>query len=345
MNLLGIDTSCDDTCVAILEVQGSRLKVKSNIVSSQIKIHKKYGGVFPTLAKREHKKNLPIVFKKAIKEAKIKENQVDLVSVTIGPGLEPCLWVGINFTKDLAKKLNVPIVSVNHIEAHILINFLLLPPSNFLFPALCLVVSGGHTQLILMEKIGKYKLIGETRDDAAGECFDKIARLLGLGYPGGPAIEKFSKLQITNGKLQIGLPRPMIKQKNYDFSFAGLKTAVLYDFLKRPEKIRKSKEYKILVAKEVQQAVLDVLISKTLRAAKEFSAKSIILGGGVVANEELRKQFLQNCKLQFANCKLIFPPKELCTDNGLMVAAAGYFNKEKAIKDFDKIVAEPNLRI
>jgi N6-L-threonylcarbamoyladenine synthase len=345
MNLLGIDTSCDDTCVAILEVQGSRLKVKSNIVSSQIKIHKKYGGVFPTLAKREHKKNLPIVFKKAIKEAKIKENQIDLVSVTIGPGLEPCLWVGVNFAKDLAKKLDLPIVPVNHIEAHILINFLQLPTSNFLLPAVGLVVSGGHTQLILMEKIGKYKLIGETRDDAAGECFDKIARLLGLGYPGGPAIEKFSKLQITNGKLQIGLPRPMIKQKNYDFSFAGLKTAVLYDFLKRPEKIRKSKEYKILVAKEVQQAVIDVLISKTLRAAKEFSAKSIILGGGVATNEELRKQFLQNCKLQIANCKLIFPPKELCTDNGLMVAVAGYFNKEKATNDFDKIVAEPNLRI
>jgi N6-L-threonylcarbamoyladenine synthase len=350
MNLLGIDTSCDDTCVAILEVQGSRLKVKSNIISSQIKIHKKYGGVFPTLAKREHKKNLPIVFKKAIKEAKIKENQIDLLSVTVGPGLEPCLWIGVNFTKDLAKKLNVPIVPVNHIEAHILINFVdenskSQIPNLKIFPAICLVVSGGHTQLILMEKIGKYRLIGETRDDAAGECFDKVARLLGLGYPGGPAIEKFSKLQITNGKLQIGLPRPMIKQKNYDFSFAGLKTAVLYDFLKRPEKIRKSKEYKILVAKEVQQAVIDVLISKTLRAAKEFSAKSIILGGGVVANEELRKQFLQNCNLQFANCKLIFPPKELCTDNGLMVAAAGYFNKEKATNDFDKIVAEPNLRI
>jgi len=346
MNLLGIDTSCDDTCVAILEVQGSRLKVKSNIVSSQIKIHKKYGGVFPTLAKREHKKNLPIVFKKAIKKAKIKENQIDLISVTIGPGLEPCLWVGVNFAKDLAKKLDLPIVPVNHIEAHILINFLQLPTSNFLLPAVGLVVSGGHTQLILMEKIGKYKLIGETRDDAAGECFDKIARLLGLGYPGGPAIEKFSKFaNYEVRKLEIGLPRPMIKQKNYDFSFAGLKTAVLYDFLKRPEKIRKSKEYKILVAKEVQQAVIDVLISKTLRAAKEFSAKSIILGGGVATNEELRKQFLQNCKLQIANCKLIFPPKELCTDNGLMVAVAGYFNKEKATNDFDKIVAEPNLRI
>jgi N6-L-threonylcarbamoyladenine synthase len=329
----------------VLEVRGSRFDVRSNIVSSQIKIHKRYGGVFPTLAKREHKKNLPIVFKKAIRKAKIKENQIDLTSVTAGPGLEPCLWVGVNFAKDLARKLNVPIVPVNHIEAHILINFLQLPTSNFLLPAVCLVVSGGHTQLILMEKIGKYKLIGETRDDAAGECFDKIARLLGLGYPGGPAIEKFSKLQIANGKLQIGLPRPMIKQKNYDFSFAGLKTSVLYDFLKRSEKIRKSKEYKILVAKEVQQAVIDVLISKTIRAAKEFSAKSIILGGGVAANEELRKQFKLNLEHPTSNIKLLIPPKELCTDNGLMVAVCGYFNKEKATKDFDKIIAEPNLKI
>jgi N6-L-threonylcarbamoyladenine synthase len=350
MIVLGIDTSCDETCVAVLEVRGSRFDVRSNIVSSQIEIHKKYGGVFPTLAKREHKKNLPIVFKKAIKEAKIKENQIDLVSVTIGPGLEPCLWVGVNFSKDLARKLNVPIVPVNHIEAHILVNFVdenskFQIPNSKIFPAICLVVSGGHTQLILMEKIGKYKLIGETRDDAAGECFDKVARLLGLGYPGGPAIEKFSKFQIPNPKLKVELPRPMIKQKNYDFSFAGLKTAVLYDFLKRPEKVRKSKEYKILVAKEVQQAVIDVLISKAIRAAKEFSAKSIILGGGVVANGELRKQFLQNCKLQIANCKLIFPPKELCTDNGLMVAITGYFNKETATKNFDKIEAIANLSI
>jgi len=346
-----------------LEFENWKLEILSNVVSSQIKIHKKYGGVFPTLAKREHKKNLPIVFKKALNEAKIKENQIDLISVTIGPGLEPCLWVGINFAKDLAKKLKIPIVPVNHIEAHILVNFinnLQLTTYNLqLFPAICLVVSGGHTQLILMEKVGKYKLIGETRDDAAGECFDKVARLLGLGYPGGPGIEKISNFQISNPKLKVFLPRPMIKQKNYDFSFAGLKTAVLYDFLKRPKKVRSSKEYKILVAKEVQQAVVDVLISKTLRAAKEFKAKSIILGGGVSANEELRKQFIENSKHQIPiraqaklgreagglESKLLIPPKELCTDNGLMVAVTGYFNKEKATKDFDKIIAEPNLRI
>jgi N6-L-threonylcarbamoyladenine synthase len=345
MILVGIETTCDETGVAVLEVENFSFKVKSNVVASQVKIHKKYGGVYPSLAKREHIKNLPIVFNKALRKAKIKEAQIDLIALAVGPGLEPCLWEGVNFAKDLAKKLEIPIVPINHLEAHILVNF--LQTSNFqsLFPAVCLIVAGGHTQLILMEKIGKYKLIGETRDDAAGECFDKVARLLGLGYPGGPAIEKISKFQIPNSKLKVSFPRPMIKQKNYDFSFAGLKTAVLYDFLKRPEKVRKSKEYKILVAKEVQQAVIDVLISKTLRATKEFKAKSIILGGGVVANEELRRQFLQNCKSQMANCRLIFPPKELCTDNGLMIAVAGYFNKEKATKDFDKIGAEPNLKI
>jgi len=199
--------------------------------------------------------------------------------------------------------------------------------------------------LILMEKIGKYQLIGETRDDAAGECLDKVARLLGLGYPGGPAIEKISKFQIPNSKLKVTLPRPMIKQKNYDFSFAGLKTAVLYDFLKRPEKVRKSKEYKILMAKEVQQAVIDVLISKTIKSAKEFGANLIILGGGVAANEELRKQIIENSKFQIPNSKILIPPKELCTDNGLMVAVTGYFRKETATKNFDKIVAEPNLKI
>ena len=350
MIILGIETSCDDTGVAILKIENWKLEILSNLVSSQIKIHKKYGGVFPTLAKREHKKNLPIVFKKALKESKIKENQIDLISITIGPGLEPCLWVGVNFAKNLAKKLDIPIVPVNHIEAHILVNFVsknskFQIPNSSIFPAVCLVVSGGHTQLILMEKIGKYQLIGETRDDAAGECLDKVARLLGLGYPGGPAIEKISKFQIPNSKLKVSLPRPMIKQKNYDFSFAGLKTAVLYDFLKRPEKVRKSKEYKILMAKEVQQAVIDVLISKTIKSAKEFGANLIILGGGVAANEELRHQFKLNIQHPTSNIKLLISPKEFCTDNGVMIAITGYFNKEKRTKDFDKIVAEPNLKI
>lgn len=337
LTILGIDTSCDDTCIAILKVKqksGYRLSgvksfdILSNVVSSQVKLHAKYGGVWPFLAKREHQKNLPIVLKRAIKEARSPE--FDLVAVTIGPGLEPCLWVGVNFAKDFAKKLKLPIVLINHIEAHILANFINLKfkilDLRSIFPAICLVVSGGHTQLILMKEYGNYKILGETRDDAAGECFDKVARILGLGYPGGPAIAaEAAKFQIPNSKFQIKLPRPMINQRNYDFSFAGLKTAVLYK-IKDPRFKIKDKEYVQEMCREVQQAIIDVLIHKTLKAARDFRAKAIILGGGVAANEELRRQFDQNLKSGSLNLKFLVPPKNLCTDNGAMVAVAGYFN-------------------
>jgi N6-L-threonylcarbamoyladenine synthase len=347
MNFLGIETSCDETAVSLIKVN-KKIKILSDIVSSQVKIHKKYGGVWPYLAKREHQKNLPLVFKKAIKKAGFPK--IDFVCVTVGPGLEPCLWQGINFAKNFAKKLNLPLIPINHIEAHILVNFLKKDP---ILPAICLVVSGGHTQLILMEKIGKYKLIGETRDDAAGECLDKVARILGLGYPGGPAIAKLAKAKLPKilspdtiaSKYKIKLPRPMIHQKNYDFSFSGLKTAVLYDFKSREKKIRESKIYKILMAKEIQQAVIDVLIFKTIKAAKEFKVKSIILGGGVTANKELRREFREKIKKEIPNSFLFVPPAKFCTDNGVMVAIAGYFNSKKPKKDLEKLKAEPNLKI
>ena len=204
MNILAIETSCDDTAIALIEVKNKKFKILSNIVSSQIEIHKKWGGVYPSLAKREHIKNLPIVLKKALKK------KPDAIAVTIGPGLEPCLWTGINFAKDLAKKLSLPVIPTNHIEAHILVNFIEKKPE---LPAIALVVSGGHTQIILVKDIGKYKILGETRDDAAGECFDKTARILGLGYPGGPAIAKAASLCTKPGSIQ--LPRPMIHTKDY----------------------------------------------------------------------------------------------------------------------------------
>lgn len=340
MLILGIETSCDDTGISLLR-KNKKFEVISNIVSSQVKLHAKYGGVYPFLAKREHKKNLPIVFKRAKKEIDISE--VDLIGVTIGPGLEPCLWEGINFAKNLAQKLRKPIVPVNHLEAHTLINFLSLKEKlKNLFPAICLVVSGGHTILFLMERIGNYKLIGETRDDAAGECFDKVARLLGLGYPGGPAIEaEAEKFKVQNSEFKIRLPRPMIYQKNYDFSFAGLKTAVLYDFKKRK---RKSKDYIQEMAKELQQSIIDVLVFKTLRAAREFKAKSITLGGGVVANSELRKQFKEKIEREMPNLKYLTPKPRDCTDNALMVAIAAFFNRKK-IKKPAEIFANPNLKI
>jgi len=216
-----------------------------------------------------------------------------------------------------------------------------------LFPAICLVVSGGHSQLILMNDFLKYKILGETRDDAAGECLDKAARILGLPYPGGPAIAaEAANLKPKTYNLTPKLPRPMLHQKNYDFSFSGLKTAVLYDFRDRPPKIRKSKEYIRAMSAEVQQAIIDVLISKTLRAAEEYKAKTIILGGGVASNEELREQFKEKIKKESPNIQYLIPNIQLCTDNAAMVGVAGYFHYLKGKKyNLEKIKANANLRI
>ncbi len=350
MYILGIETSCDDTSISLIsaELINSFFKVKilSDVVSSQVKLHQKYGGVYPFLARREHQKNLPLVFEKVLKEANFKSlSKIALIGVTVGPGLEPCLWQGINFAKKLAKKWNIPLLPVNHIEAHFLVNLMnkKIKPSR-LFPAVSLVVSGGHTELILIENIGKYKLLGETRDDAAGECFDKTARILGLGYPGGPEINKEAK-KFKTSEFNISLPRPMIHQKNYDFSFAGLKTAVLYETRKRKVPQKKSKKYIQEMAKEIQQAILDVLIFKTLRAIKEFRAKSLFLGGGVTANDELRKQLKEKIKEEKKDIRLFIPKKKFCTDNATMVAVVGFFHQKKATTQFEKIRAIPQLKI
>ncbi len=344
MIILAIETSCDDTCVAIIEAKGKqnpKFEILSNFVSSQVKLHAKYGGVYPSLAKREHQKNLPVVSEKALKEAR----EPNLIAVTVGPGLDPCLWTGVNFAQDLARKLKLPINPVNHIEAHILANFINLDFQN-IFPAICLVVSGGHTQLILMKDIGEYKILGETRDDAAGECFDKVARILGLGYPGGPIISRLAKLTIDRRSTSINLPRPMIYQKNYDFSFSGLKTAVLYNFKNRSLKVRKSKTYIREMAAEVQQAVIDVLIKKTIKAAKNYKAKSIILGGGVIANDGLRKQFKEKIKKEISNTKYLIPEIKYCTDNAVMIGVTAYLHWSKRKKiSWQKIAANANLKI
>jgi len=330
--ILAIETSCDDTSVAILKVEKDRFHILSNIVSSQVAVHKKYGGVYPTLAKREHQKNLVPVLKKALKESgmlkipnsqfpiskqipnskfqtlkKILEREenlykqlraflaeyqkpdVDFIAVTVGPGLEPALWVGVNFARALSYCWNLPLVPVNHLEGHILINLINLSNGD-IFPAMSLVVSGGHTQLVVMEDFGKYKIIGETRDDAAGECFDKTARILGLEYPGGPAIAaEATKFSISNSQFSINLPRPMMYQKNYDFSFSGLKTAVLYDYKSRSKRIRESKKYIKEMAAEIQKAVIDVLTKKTIKATKDYRVKTIILGGGRSCERGIKK--------------------------------------------------------
>ena len=367
MLILGVDTSCDDTGIAVLRAGADKCELLSNIVSSQVQIHQKYGGVYPTMARRAHEKNLPKVLDRALKSAKIAKKDINAVTVTIGPGLDPCLWEGLNFVRALALKWRVPVIPVNHIEGHILANLLPQIGSNakiqmsnsksnpkskitkfkFKFPAICLVVSGGHTQLILMEKISKYEVLGETRDDAAGECFDKTARVLGLGYPGGPAIAREAARFARNGEADIKLPRPMLYSKDYDFSFSGLKTAVLYDYKKRGAKESKSGNYIQAMSAEIQQAIIDVLLKKTISAGRDYKAKTIILGGGVIANQELRAQFQDKIQNN-TNFALQIPDLEFCQDNGAMIAITGWFNRAKAKKSAKSILLlqpNPNLRI
>ena len=371
MIILAIETSCDDTGIAILEaISSGDFKVLANVVASQIKVHQKYGGVYPAMAKREHQRNLIPTFIKALKQSSLLKNitqppqneprlnnildreqellkkivpflkkyqkpDIDLIAVTNGPGLEPCLWVGVNFAKAISTCWNIPVVPVNHIESHILVNF--LENYKIKFPAVALVVSGGHTQIILVKNIGKYKILGETRDDAAGECFDKCAKILGLGYPGGPIISKLAEGIKTNKTL----PRPMIGTKDYDFSFSGLKTAVLYADRKIT---KKTTQYKKEMSAEVQQAIIDVLIKKTIKAVKDFNAKSLILGGGVSANKELRKQFIHKLDKESLSTEFFVPKPELSTDNALMIAITGFYHKKKIAK-LENIISDGNLRI
>ncbi|MCK4520870.1 tRNA (adenosine(37)-N6)-threonylcarbamoyltransferase complex transferase subunit TsaD [Candidatus Parcubacteria bacterium] len=398
MIILAIETSCDDTCISILKIHPvkspinrgispkaklfNRVEILSNFVSSQIEIHKKYGGVYPAMAKREHQKNLLPVLKKALKKAGIKnfiKPKIDLIAVTTGPGLEPCLWTGVNFAKSLARLWNLKIIPVNHIEAHILANLLLqigekskIQNPKKIFPAICLVVSGGHTQLILMKDIGKYKILGETRDDAAGECFDKTARILGLSYPGGPAIaeqarqwkskihpvKSFASSKRKSEILfnRVKLPRPMMYSKDYDFSFSGLKTAVLYAVhpvksfasSKRKSEILfnrvKKEKYIQAMCKEIQQAVIDILIKKTIKAAKDYKVRTIILGGGVSANEELQKQFKKKLSMTGSQFVFLAPTKKFCTDNAAMIGITAYFHK-KETQNWKNIKVNANLRI
>ncbi len=351
MTILGIETSCDETSASLLEIRsgpaGKKIKVLTNTVTSQMKLHAKFGGVVPFLAAREHVKNIRSVLVEATQGIDLKK--IDLIAVTSGPGLISSLLVGTAFAKTLAWKLKKPIISVNHIEGHIYSNWLPLPGSvksefKNIFPILCLVVSGGHTQLILISDYGKYKTIGETLDDAAGEAFDKIARILGLGYPGGPAISnKAEKFKSKDRKIK--LPRPMISSKNFDFSFSGLKTAVLYlvrDLQKSGQLLKTRTE----IAYEAQNAIVEVLVSKTIKAAEKYKVKTIMIAGGVSANKLLRSELKKAAEQK--NIKYIQPEMEYTTDNAAMIAIAGYYNllKNKKIKtDFRSVTVDANARI
>lgn len=391
MKILAIESSADDTGIAILEVKEAanniKFKILANKVHTQIDIHTGYGGIFPVIAKREHGKNIIPTMISALKEAKmlkkgsqldklknkklekilekerelpeifiefinkVKKPDIDAIAVTVGPGLEPTLWVGISCARALSLAWGVPIVPVNHMEGHLL-SPLVQKKKTFTynkktlnFPVLSLLISGGHTELVVLKKFGDYKVIGQTRDDAAGEAFDKVARMLSLPYPGGPEISKLAEVERKKNKTsEIKLPRPMIYSKDFNFSFSGLKTAVLY-YIRDNSPI--TEELKSKIAREFEDAVVDVLVTKTLKAMDKYKIKTLILGGGVSGNTHLQRVLKKQLKKDRTGINTHFPIRALSTDNALMIAIAGYFEfkNKKFVKDGKKLKAMGNLSL
>jgi len=388
MIILAIETSCDETAAAIIDISGrkekTRLKILANIVASQVNLHRQYGGIVPEVAARAHLEQIMPTLNEAFHQARLTKDKIDLIGVTNGPGLITSLLVGAETAKTLSYILNKPLLGINHLAGHFYAAFanLFLAKETLknkeIFPAVGLIVSGGHTELVLMKNWYQFQKLGQTLDDAAGECFDKIAKFLNLGYPGGPAIaamanqhkfttnftNKNNSREFANKFVNISdiqLPRPMLTTRDFNFSFSGLKTAVLY-FLKdkKNSQLTQNDVFISNFCGEVQRAAIDVLISKTLKAARRFDAKSIILGGGVAANQELRKQFklkIENCLsaedlAQAGKLKINFlvPPKNLCTDNALMIAVATYFRWQKMVKkqklpNWQQLKIDPNQSI
>jgi N6-L-threonylcarbamoyladenine synthase len=312
VTILGIETSCDETAAAVLTYdEGKPLTVLSSVVSSQVDLHARYGGVVPEIASRAHVELLTPVIAQALVEAGVDDDDVDAVAATVGPGLVGSLLVGVSTAKTLALVWNVPFIGVNHLEAHLYASFLEEPELQL--PAVVLLVSGGHTMLVEMTGHGEYRVLGSTIDDAAGEAFDKVARYLGLGYPGGPAIDR---LAMEGDPSAIRFPRAMLEQ-GYDFSFSGLKTSVV-NYVRKHADVSTAD-----VCASFQEAVVDVLVAKARRAAAEVGASAMCLGGGVAANSLLRERFLDACVEDGLHGFL--PSRAMCTDNAAMVAAAGFW--------------------
>jgi N6-L-threonylcarbamoyladenine synthase len=329
---LGIESSCDDTSVAVV-ADGNR--ILSNMISSQIATHTQYGGVVPEIAARCHLENILPVFRLALQEAGIGLEQVNLIAVTSGPGLVGCLLVGLSFAKGLALARQIPLIGVNHVEGHIYANILNRPALQP--PLVCLTVSGGHTDLLYLPKWGCYQILGRTLDDAAGEAFDKIARVLGLGYPGGPPIDRLAR-GIT---AELTFPQPKSLAHSYDFSFSGLKTAVInYLHQQRQKGIEPDVPQ---VAASFQQVAVEQLVTKAFRAVREFQTPTVLLSGGVAANSYLRAR----CQTEAdrLGITLYYPSLELCTDNAAMVAAAGYYHYQTEGPGDLEIPAQPDLRL
>ncbi len=327
MTILGIETSCDETSIALLKVSAGTFKLQKHVTASQIKIHTKYGGVVPEIAARQHLEALQPMLSSHIGRTQFQ--RIDQIAVTAGPGLITSLMVGVQEAKTLSYVTGKPLVGINHLEAHIYSNWLshleLFQDSKKYFPALVLIVSGGHTELIIMKGHGQYMLLGQTLDDAAGESFDKVAKILDLGYPGGPIL---SKLAEYGNPKAIMFPRPMSTSAGYAMSFSGLKTAVLY-FLEKKKQV--SKKEMPDIAASFQAAVIDSLMAKVQRALKEYTPRSLMLAGGVAANKALRSSFIAEGKKN--EIPVFVPDLEFTGDNAAMIAMTGYFRRKNASKN------------
>lgn len=331
--ILGIETSCDETAAAVIK---NGREILSNVIYSQIDLHTLYGGVVPEIASRKHIDKINQVIEEALKQAKVSLGDLDAIAVTYGPGLVGALLVGVAEAKAIAFGANLPLVGVHHIEGHICANF--LASAELKPPFMCLVVSGGHTHLVNAKDYGEYEILGRTFDDAAGEAFDKVARAIGLGYPGGPKIDKVS---CEGNPEAIHFPRAKVGDTGYDFSFSGLKSAVL-NYLNSCE-MKGEKVDRADVAASFQQAVVDVLVGNSMDAVEKYGAKKFAIAGGVASNKHLRAAFEEACRER--GVEFFLPPPILCTDNAAMIGCAGYYEFIKGVRSGYDLNAVPNLRL